>query len=64
MSGNREAMLEKLGELYQDNGQWPNSVAVFHELMSQRADNDKFCHWQGQVAKASVSCTGAAGAVC
>lgn len=49
------AMLEKLGELYQDNGQWPNSVAVFHELMSQRADNDRFCHWQGQVAKAFVA---------
>jgi tetratricopeptide (TPR) repeat protein len=49
------AMLEKLGELYQDNGQWPNSIAVFHELQSQRADNDRFCHWQGQVAKAYVA---------
>ncbi|MDP3276506.1 MAG: tetratricopeptide repeat protein [Deltaproteobacteria bacterium] len=48
-------MLEKLGELYQDNGQWPNSISVFHELQAQRADNDKFCHWQGQVARAYVA---------
>lgn len=48
-------MLEKLGELYQDNGQWPNSIAVFHELMAQRENDDKFCHWQGQVARAYVA---------
>jgi TolA-binding protein len=49
------AMLEKLGELYKDNGQWPNAVAVFHELMSQRASSDRFCLWQAHVAAAHVA---------
>lgn len=49
------AMLERLGELYQDNGQWPNSVSVFHELMARRESDDKFCFWQGQVARAFVA---------
>ncbi|MGZ4807836.1 MAG: tetratricopeptide repeat protein [Thermoanaerobaculia bacterium] len=49
------AMFEHLGELYQDNGQWPNSIAVYHELMSSRATSDKFCHWQAMVAKAVVA---------
>ncbi|MBL8679260.1 MAG: tetratricopeptide repeat protein [Myxococcales bacterium] len=49
------AMLEKLGELYRDNGQWPNAIAVFHELMSQRAESDRFCQWQAHVAAAYVA---------
>lgn len=48
-------MLERLAELYQDNGQWPNSIAVYHELMAQRSNSDKFCLWQGAVAKAVVA---------
>ena len=49
------SMFEHLGELYQDNGQWPNSIAVYHQLMESRSTSDKFCYWQSQVAKAVVA---------
>ncbi len=48
-------MFEKLAELYQDNGQWPNSIASYHTLMEQRSSSDKFCFWQYQVARAVVA---------
>jgi TolA-binding protein len=48
-------MLEKLGDLYADNGQWPNAVAVFHELIAQRPGSDRVCVWQARVARAFVA---------
>ncbi len=48
-------MFERLGELYQDAGQWPNSIAVYHQLMETRSTSDKFCIWQAQVAKAVIA---------
>ena len=48
-------MLESLGGLYQDNGQWANSISVFRELISQRSTSDKVCAWQAQIAKAFIA---------
>lgn len=48
-------MFEKLAELYQDGGQWPNSIATYHALMERRPNSDRFCVWQAQVARAVVA---------
>ena len=48
-------MFEKLAELYHDNGQWPNSIAMYHALMEAHSSDDKVCFWQSQVARAVVA---------
>jgi tetratricopeptide (TPR) repeat protein len=48
-------MFESLGELYYDTGQWPEVIAVYHELIGQRSDSDKVCYWQTRVANAVIS---------
>ena len=48
-------MFEKLAELYHDNGQWPNSIAMYHALMEARSSDDKICFWQAQVSRAVVA---------
>jgi tetratricopeptide (TPR) repeat protein len=48
-------MLEALGELYFDTGQWPDTIAVYHRLMAERANGDKFCYWQSRVTNAIIS---------
>ncbi len=48
-------MFESLGELYFDTGQWPNTMSVYHDLISARSTNDKVCYWQTRVANAVVS---------
>ncbi len=53
--GNAFEMFEKLAELYHDNGQWPNSIAMYHTLMEARSSDDKLCFWQSQVARAVVA---------
>ena len=52
---NSYAMFEKLAEQYQDAGQWPNAVASYHGMMERRANSDRFCLWQAQVARAIVA---------
>jgi len=52
---NAVEMFEKLGELYQDNGQWANSIAIYHELISRSPNSDRVCYWQSQIAKAVVA---------
>jgi tetratricopeptide (TPR) repeat protein len=52
---NSYAMFEKLAELYQDAGQWPNAVASYHGMMERRANSDRFCFWQSQVARAIIA---------
>ena len=52
---NSYAMFEKLAELYQDAGQWPNAVASYHAMMERRANSDRFCFWQAQVARAIIA---------
>jgi len=48
-------MLESLAELYYDTGQWPETIQVYHELMSEASDGDKLCYWQSRVTNAVIS---------
>ncbi|MBL8601839.1 MAG: tetratricopeptide repeat protein [Myxococcales bacterium] len=48
-------MFERLGELYQDSGQWPNAIASYHAMMEARANSDRFCFWQAQVARGVIA---------
>ena len=48
-------MFESLGELYFDTGKWPEVIAVYHELMSERSTDDKVCYWQTRVTNAIIS---------
>ncbi len=52
---NANAMFERLAELYQDNGQWPNAIACYHALMESRSSDDRFCFWQAQVARGVIA---------
>ncbi|MGE0787620.1 MAG: tol-pal system YbgF family protein [Sandaracinaceae bacterium] len=48
-------MLESLGTLYHDNGEWPRSIAVHHRLMADRAASDELCEWQLRILDATVA---------
>ncbi len=48
-------MLENLGELYFDTGQWENTITVYHKLMSEQPSSDKLCYWQSRVTNAVIS---------
>lgn len=48
-------MLESLGELYEDTGQWPEAIQVYHQLMSEAPASDALCHWQSRVTSAVIS---------
>lgn len=48
-------MLESLAELYYDTGQWPETIQIYHRLMSERSSSDRTCYWQSRVANAVVS---------
>jgi tetratricopeptide (TPR) repeat protein len=48
-------MLESLAELYFDTGQWQNTIAVYHNLMSTAPNSHKLCYWQSRVTNAVIS---------
>lgn len=48
-------MLESLAELYYDTGQWPETIQVYHTLMSEQASSDRLCYWQSRVTNAIIS---------
>lgn len=48
-------MLESLGELYFDTGQWPETIQIYHTLMAERPSSDRLCYWQSRVTNAIVS---------
>ena len=48
-------MLENLGELYYDTGQWPEAVTVYHKLMADSPRSDSLCDWQTKVTNAVIS---------
>lgn len=57
-ASNREQameMLESLGELYFDTGQWPKTIQVYHKLMAENPQSEKLCYWQGRVTNAVIS---------
>jgi TolA-binding protein len=48
-------MEERLAELYWEQGKFPESIKVYHELMRLFPDSGKLCEWQYNVAKNSLS---------
>lgn len=48
-------MLENLGELYYDTGQWPEAITVYHKLMADAPRSDSLCDWQTKVTNAVIS---------
>ncbi len=49
------AMLERLGELYVDTGQWPSAIQVHHQLIAERPRHGSLCEWQARVLDATIS---------
>ena len=52
------SMLESLAELYFDTGKWPETIGVYHELMSSNPSSEKLCYWQARVTNAVISSQG------
>ncbi|MGE3629569.1 MAG: tetratricopeptide repeat protein [Sandaracinaceae bacterium] len=48
-------MLESLAELYYDTGNWPDTIQVYHRLMSERTNGPRLCYWQSRVTNAVIS---------
>ncbi len=48
-------MLENLGNLYYDTGQWPQAITVYHKLMADAPRSDSLCDWQTKVTSAVIS---------
>ncbi|MDW8360890.1 MAG: tetratricopeptide repeat protein [Myxococcales bacterium] len=48
-------ILESLGELYNDTGQWPNTIAVYQKLIAERPASPKVCYWQSRIANAIIA---------
>lgn len=49
------AMLESLGQLYFDTGQWPETSRVHHQLMAELPGSDSLCRWQLRVLDATLA---------
>jgi tetratricopeptide (TPR) repeat protein len=56
-------MFESLGELYFDTGKWPEVIAVYHKLISEKSSSEKVCYWQTRVTNAVISSKPKAGQV-
>jgi tetratricopeptide (TPR) repeat protein len=48
-------MLESLGELYYDTGEWGNAGLIYHKLMAEQPDSEKLCYWQSRVTNTELS---------
>ena len=51
-------MMEQLGELYNAQGQFQDSIKVYRNLMVLEPTSPKLCFWQGEVMKNTLSATG------
>jgi tetratricopeptide (TPR) repeat protein len=51
-------MMEQLGELYNAQGQFQDSIKVYRNLMVLNPESPKLCYWQGEVMKNTLSATG------
>ncbi len=48
-------MMESLGALYVDTGQWPESILTHHLLMAEAPSSDHVCRWQTHVTEAVIA---------
>ena len=51
-------MMEQLGELYNSQGMFGESIKVFRQLMALQPTSVKFCNWQTEVMRNTLSMTG------
>jgi tetratricopeptide (TPR) repeat protein len=51
-------MMELLGELYNSQGMFEESIKVYRQLMSLFKDSPKICNWQTEVMRNTLSKTG------
>ena len=51
-------MLEALGELYNGQGQFQDSIKIFRQLMALEPKSPKVCNWQTEVMRNTLSYTG------
>lgn len=51
-------MMEQLGELYNAQGQFLDSIKVYRNMMVLEPNSPKLCAWQGEVMKNTLSATG------
>lgn len=51
-------MMEQLGDLYNAQGQFQDSIKVYRNLMVLNPESPKLCFWQGEVMKNTLSATG------
>jgi tetratricopeptide (TPR) repeat protein len=51
-------MMEQLGDLYNAQGQFQDSIKVYRNLMVLEPSSPKLCFWQGEVMKNTLSATG------
>jgi tetratricopeptide (TPR) repeat protein len=51
-------MMEQLGELYNGQGQFTDSIKVYRNLMTLEPNSPKVCNWQYEVMKNTLSYTG------
>jgi len=50
-----KSMLERLGDLYYDQGKSDESIYVYRKMISLEPKSPKICEWQYKIAKASLS---------
>jgi tetratricopeptide (TPR) repeat protein len=50
--------MEQLGDLYNAQGQFQDSIKVYRNLMVLEPNSTKLCFWQGEVLKNTLSATG------
>ena len=51
-------MMEQLGDLYNAQGQFQDSIKVYRNLMVLEPNSPKLCSWQSEVMKNTLSATG------
>ncbi|HEX4461074.1 MAG TPA: tetratricopeptide repeat protein, partial [Polyangia bacterium] len=51
-------MLEQLGDLYNSQGQFTDSIKVYRNLMTLEPSSPKICTWQNEVMKNTLAYTG------
>ena len=51
-------MLEQLGELYNSQGQFVDSIKIYRQLIAIAPTSPKLCEWQSEVLKNTLSMTG------
>jgi tetratricopeptide (TPR) repeat protein len=47
-------MLERLGEIYTEQGKFADAVKIYRQLIALDPNDDRVCLWQGEIVKATL----------